>query len=197
MLCSVVGCHNPVFERCPKKGWCSIHYRRNYNYGDPTFTITTPRENIDVAIEEAINYTDKRHCLIWNYNRDEKGYAVAGNRGRVHRIVCNEVYGNAPTDKPHALHDNGRGYGCGRDGCINPHHLYWGNEQDNANDRIIQGTQVRGETAGNHILTEKEVIKIRKLYSAGGWTHQQLADIFGVVRQTIGDIINRRRWRHI
>lgn len=44
-------------------------------------------------------------------------------------------------------------------------------------------------------LTEDDVKEIRELYTI--MTQQELAEMFGVSRPTIGDIVNNRTWKHL
>lgn len=52
----------------------------------------------------------------------------------------------------------------------------------------------RGEAGGNSRLKEPEVLAMRAAYVAGGVTHRELADRFGVDRTTVGKIIARQLW---
>jgi hypothetical protein len=198
MICIIHGCLKPVYKSCPNKGLCQSHYIKNLKSTNPLYSIRprTNRKDLDKAIIEAINFTEKKPCLIWPYYRDCNGYPnISGTF--VHRIVYEAVHGKAPPDKPLALHDNGRNYGCGPDGCINPHHLYWGDKQDNASDSILQNTVARGESVSSHKLKEKDIILIRSLYSTGNWTYPQLSNKFSVTSNTIYRIVTRRIWKHI
>jgi hypothetical protein len=51
--------------------------------------------------------------------------------------------------------------------CININHLWLGTQQDNMNDMLQKGRATSGETQWFHKLTEKQVRKIRKLFSIG------------------------------
>jgi DNA-binding XRE family transcriptional regulator len=46
-------------------------------------------------------------------------------------------------------------------------------------------------------LTEQQVLEIRRLYSEGGITQQSLGLQFGVARECITAIVNRKNWTHI
>jgi hypothetical protein len=47
-----------------------------------------------------------------------------------HRAMCLHVHKRPPDDKPMALHRCGNGHL----GCVNPNHLYWGDQSDNNRD---------------------------------------------------------------
>ena len=51
-----------------------------------------------------------------------------------------------------------------------------------------------GERHHNARLTWDQVDEIRWLNASGEWTHQNLADKFGISRRTITHIVNNKRW---
>lgn len=55
----------------------------------------------------------------------------------------------------------------------------------------------RGEAHGQSKLADEDVIEIRELWATGKYLQRELAEMFGVTRQTIGKIVNRRLWRHV
>jgi hypothetical protein len=55
----------------------------------------------------------------------------------------------------------------------------------------------RGEEHGRAVLTEADVLLVRKLAKAGSLDADDLAARFGVQRAAISKIIKRRTWRHI
>ena len=75
-------------------------------------------------------------CLIWlGYIR--KGYAathtrIDGKQKNVSRIVLEERVGPPPTNKHGALHSTLNG--CIGGACVNPSHLRWGDQKENAAD---------------------------------------------------------------
>lgn len=56
---------------------------------------------------------------------------------------------------------------------------------------------LKGEQIGSHKLTESAVVDIRKRYSAGGITLQQLADEYEVDKTQIQRVVKRISWRHV
>ena len=74
--------------------------------------------------------------------------------------------------------------------------LYWGTHKQNMGpDRVRDGTSNRGEKNSSSKLTEADIHKIRELRS-NGMLQQEIANLFGVGRTTIANIINRRKWAH-
>jgi hypothetical protein len=90
---------------------------------------------------------------------------------------------------------------CDNTSCVNPHHLFEGTQQDNMNDMTNKGRRrfnpSKGEKNGNVKLTEVQVKEIRAKYAKGGTSYRSLAKEYGLDNTTIGDIINRKLWKHV
>lgn len=54
-----------------------------------------------------------------------------------------------------------------------------------------------GENQPTSILKYDEVKKIRELHKTGNYFHRELAEMFGVSRRHIGNIINKKRWANM
>jgi len=54
-----------------------------------------------------------------------------------------------------------------------------------------------GEDNPASTLTEARVKEIRSRYKAGGFTYITLAEEYSLALSTVGDILTRRRWKHI
>lgn len=52
----------------------------------------------------------------------------------------------------------------------------------------------KGSKNNNHILTENDIPRIRKLLTEGNLTQKEIGAIYNVHRVTIGDIKSERRW---
>lgn len=63
--------------------------------------------------------------------------------------------------------------------------------------RVLKRVPLRGDKVGGAKFTDEKVRHIRRAYAAGGITQEQLAAQFGVMRRTIGKIVNRERWKHV
>lgn len=80
--------------------------------------------------------------------------------------------------------------------CCNPTHLAVGTDQDNADDRVADGNQARGERMGSARLTEADVLEMRRLH-ADGVRVGELARRFGVTHGTVGPAVRGVTWRHV
>ena len=132
-------------------------------------------------------------CWDWTCGCADNGYGIVvynyKNWG-THNLALRLTAGPPPPDKTYALHS------CTQNRkCSNPVHLRWGDAADNGGDRVEQGTLLHGISNGSSKLTDAQVLKIREKYEAGNG--QELADEYGVSRQTIRRIVKRINWKHI
>lgn len=54
-----------------------------------------------------------------------------------------------------------------------------------------------GERIHTAKLTEDVVREIRRLYATGEYSYRELGDLYGVSRDTIGDVVTRKSWYHV
>jgi hypothetical protein len=119
----------------------------------------------------------------------------------VHVLVLEAFCGPRP-DGHYACHNNG----VSTDNRLT--NLRWGTPQDNADDRVRHGTQVRGDAAwsrrhpervlrgsrvGNAKLTDELAMAI---YVAKG-KQRDIAKAFAVSQRLVGNIKRREYWAHI
>lgn len=138
-------------------------------------------------------------CWIWTGGVSSRGY---GNfcfhrngkfiNNRAHRFSYFLSKGEIPK-KMLICHK------CNNPLCVKPAHLYAGTTSDNVRDAIRDGlwNPSQGEKNGQSKLTKEKVLKIRELHKNGNYTQQELANLFGVIQQTISLILSRKHWAHI
>lgn len=100
----------------------------------------------------------------------------------LHRLLLT-TFVRPPKNGEHGLHKDDNKLNFELD------NLYWGNDQDNANDRI---KNCRTTTT----LTKDQIIEIRKHPRSYG-SNTKLGEKYGVTRNAISKIVNRVTWRHI
>lgn len=118
-------------------------------------------------------------CWIWQHNiSPSTGYGVCWQNSTpllAHRVYYKRFRGPIP-----------RGlqidHLCRVPPCVNPAHLEPVTNKENI--RRGKGTK----------LNKEKVQKIRELAQTNGLTHSKIADMFGVSRQLIGVVVQRKRW---
>lgn len=149
-------------------------------------------------------------CWPWKASKFSGGYGqfnAGGRTLRAHRVAFLLQHGIDPTDR-FVCHD------CDNPPCCNGAHLFAGSARDNTQDCVSKGrtnsasgwrhgsrtkpeSRARGERIAQAKLTAEQVVEIRALYKAGEYTHQKLAEHFGVSRRAIGFITRGENWYHI
>jgi hypothetical protein len=119
---------------------------------------------------------------LWRGNRN--------HRTTVHHLVALTFLGKRPSAKHLVAHSDGN--------RENNHwtNLRWATQRENMADTVLHGTHNRGTRNGQAKLDEVCIAAIRKM-ALMDIPHRVAADGFGISRQTVGEIISRRRWRHV
>lgn len=187
LVCIVPGCSRSANGHA---NMCQAHYKRWWRHGNATAGASFRAGSGEPMrwLLAHVDY-DGPECLPWPFARDPSGYAVIGRPKQVaSRVMCEMAHGAPPSPQHEAAHNCGRGH----EGCVNPSHLRWDTVAGNAADRVLHGTDTRGEKNASHKLTEANVLDIRRL--RGVYTQFELADMFGIHQGTISSIQLRRSW---
>jgi hypothetical protein len=123
---------------------------------------------------------------------DKKGYlrtALTDKDGnsktvKVHRVVAKAFIPN-PKELEFVNHKNG----IKDDNRVC--NLEWVSASENSIHAVQNGLVDRV------VLTPSRVRGIRALYSTGKYYQREIAELFGLRRQTISDVITKRRWGHV
>lgn len=178
-------CEKPILA----KKMCSKHYTRFKNHGSP-FTVKSPRGEAQKFIK---NIPETDNCIIWPFKAHYKnGYGSVLLNGKLtgaHRAACIIYHGPPPTEQHQAAHL------CGDKKCVNPRHIRWATASENAQDKIIHGTDSIGEKNPMAKLKASDVVKIKM--AKGKTSSETLADIFHCSPRLIRLIWNGEVWRHI
>ncbi len=154
----------------------------------------TSRAAIMARFWSFVNRAKAKDCWLWTGSTNGRGYGMFGIpeapgrlRVRAHRLVWDVTHGPVP-----------RGWEvchrCDCTLCVNPSHLFLGTHRDNHLDSIRKG---RKRAWGLQKLDAACVSAVRHRYTVGGVTQKTLAHEFGVARNTISQIVNRKTWAHL
>lgn len=129
-------------------------------------------------------------CLIWPFAKT-RGYGsirIAGKSHLVPRLACTDANGEPPT----VLHQSAHSCGNGHVGCVTKRHLSWKLPIENQADRVVHGTDNRGERSGSAKLTPLEVKEIRS--AAKVESYSVIAARFGISKGNVCLIVKRKTW---
>ena len=185
-ICAVDGCGKRVLAR----GWCSNHYARWRRNGDPLLDIAKRGQGLQ-WLREHVEYRGEQ-CLVWPFGKSTSGRGMLKISGQMHnaaRLMCEWAWGEPPTEFHQCAHN------CGNPSCVAPGHLRWATPKENTADKIVHGTEQRGEKSGVAKLNEEQVRRIREL--RGKITQRELAQIYGVSVANIQAVHLRKTWTHL
>lgn len=139
-------------------------------------------------------------CWLWQpRSRDKDGYGIFSYRDpetkksvtvRATRWAWERLYG--PLD-PGAFVC----HTCDSPPCQNPAHWFSGTAGANNADKKAKGREIhaKGEEHYRAQLPWEDVVKARRMFATGRWTHQALADRFGITRRSMSKILSGKNRR--
>ena len=183
----------PQGRACMTERWRKIHGFESYEVSDSGNVRSWRSKNgRGVATKpHALKLTpfkDKPYLRVRLYDSTSTAHCR-----RVHHLVLEAFVGPCPLGMQ----------GCHGDGNAANNaltNLRWGTPQENADDRVSHGTQVRGETVGKAVLTDEQVEKIKATIDSGKWKHgtgRSFALEFGVSDSAISSIKRKKTWSHV
>lgn len=194
--CRIKDCSGEAWS----SGMCSRHYGRLRRTG----TVEggpKARDSFENRLLRQINCLDAEKCWPWMAKSRTSGYGVIALGGRhekkilAHRAMWEMV--NGPIPDGAGYHGTIVMHTCDNRLCCNPAHLRLGTQRDNVRDMDTKGRRRtsahKGERHHNARFTEAEIIEIR----TSPLGNANLGRQYGVARQVIGNIRQRKSWRHL
>lgn len=193
ITCTILGCNT---TKIMAKGWCNAHYKRWYRHGDPLAAInrrapdgSTPEQRLNyVGYTERLVHAELGPCWEWNGLLDKGGYGRVWDGERVqaaHRLAYMTWIGPL-SPSLHACHR------CDNRICINPAHLFPGDDTTNMADMVTKNRSDNGERRWSHKLTDAQVDEIRAAYTGERGQQTRLAEQYGVRQSHINGIVRGR-----
>lgn len=150
--------------------------------------------DLRAAFEHFVSPEPNSGCWLWTgpYFKHRAGYGCFTMRpagiiqARAHRLAWRIYCAEVPKGR-HILHK------CDNPACVNPDHLFVGDQSSNMSDKVSKGRQTHGETHGMSKLSEADaiaIIKDRRL-------QREIANDYGVSVVTICDIKRGKSWKHL
>jgi hypothetical protein len=110
-------------------------------------------------------------------------FTVAGKKHLAYRLAYELVNGDDTLEGVMARHT------CDNEVCCNPRHIVPGDQQQNMNDM---------KERERHGIPHHAVRAIRKLGNTpNGPTHAEIAELYGMARSTVTEIINGKNYGHV
>lgn len=156
-------------------------------------------------LTEKINKIDNG-CWEFNHSLNNKGYGRISCKFEsdpkiknyyAHRAMWISIYG-PEFEKPFVCHR------CDNPKCINPKHLFLGNNSDNMLDcnkkgranRELAVLKYRGENHPRATITEKIAIEIKELFK-NGMRFCDISKKYGIHKNTVLRLCRNQTWKHI
>jgi len=141
-----------------------------------------------------INQVENDECWEWRGATSSDGYGQFFLRGETlyaHRVMYQEYRSGNP-DGQMVLHH------CDNPTCVNPNHLYLGDQSDNMQDAVKRDRLViPGPREGGTKLTEEDVSYIKWYLRNTGRVQKNIGEQFGVTQETISSISRGDAWNHV
>lgn len=147
-----------------------------------------PNEPVDVF--QHISMQGPTECWPWagawgGQSRDQRPYFMARRKRKLaYRWVWELVNGSEPQGMILHSCDNG-GYPVG---CCNPNHMRVGTHEQNTKDMTDRQ---------RHGLPATVVRAIRRMLADGKKTHEEIAEQWGLTRETVSAINQQRAYKHL
>lgn len=188
-------CKHPGCKKLNEIGeYCVKHYQRYKKYGRTDDSVlknlksVSPKKRIWLCSELDL----ETGCWIWQKGKSKDGYGQFSFKNRNYRAhwVAYRLYVGPIPRGMLVLHR------CDSPACVNPKHLFLGDNATNMADMVQKNRQVKGIDHLESKLTEDQVREIKKRL-AGPETISDIARDYPVDRKVVSRIKAGTNWKPI
>jgi len=146
-MCKANGC---TVEKNKGHGYCKMHYDRFRRLG--TVELVSHKQPIEERFWRFVTKLSESECWVWSGSKNAKGYGMlpTNNEQLAHRVSYRLFKGEIPA-KTMVLHH------CDNPTCVNPSHLYLGDNKQNMIDMISRD---RAKPRGKPPTLSKEQVML-------------------------------------
>lgn len=195
----------PIMKPCDRCGkvflakWQGAD-RRHQRYCERSCYRDTLKFTDEQALEVMWSRIDRNGpdgCWIYTAKANIRGYGTMVWRGErkmlVHRLLYQLAHGNLAGSHVFCLHK------CDNPRCVNPAHIFLGDDAANTADKVSKRRHSYGERNRHAKLTEEQVQAIRAeyRYERGRSNHLELLARYGIKGPTLNAILSGRTWKHL
>jgi DNA-binding CsgD family transcriptional regulator len=137
--------------------------------------------SVEGRLKDRLKVDRSTGCWEFQGNRYADGYGqikVDGRNVRAHRLSYSLLNGEIPAGMIVC-------HSCDNPPCCNPDHLFIGNHQDNANDKVSKRRQAKGSSLPQSKVDSDMNLKIKELYNQG-LSQRAIGKKIGVSKTTVG-----------
>lgn len=153
-------------------------------------------ESIKARFWALVDVAGPSDCWNWRGTAHRKDYGkfnVGGKKYLAHRLSLCAATGKCMSTPFQALHS------CDNPSCVNPNHLRWGTEKENAIDRKKRdrGHRWNGRRRGTNNPMAKinyQIARQIREMIASGVRRDEAAAKFGISGSAVSNIVNQRTW---
>lgn len=128
------------------------------------------------------------NCIESPLRKDKDGYPRIKHDKRVMsaaRLLYYIMYGDIPVGKM-LLHT------CDNPSCVNPDHLYLGDNVQNMKDKVSRG-RVAGDNHPRAKVTEEQITEMVSMFNNEALTQAAIGKVFGICQSQVSAILNGKR----
>jgi hypothetical protein len=173
-------------------GWVKGEpWRFRQGHGRRLKTIDANKDNAIELFMERVSKTDS--CWLWTgyCNKDGYGELSVKDKGTLAHRLSYSLFNKVDPGDNLVCHT------CDNPPCVNPGHLFLGDELINARDMVSKGRQRHSEDHGNAKFSNAEASEIKRRVSAGEASRGAVAREYGVHKTTICQMVAGTTWNKV